>query len=84
MITTEEKINDLFVKYTDIDFISNSELQNKKLMGVELGIPPRVMAYLYCKLKEELHLNFSLDAVINGNFDTFRNICNSVAENMSD
>lgn len=82
MITTEEKINSIFVRYTDIDFISNTELQDKKLMGVELGIPPRTLVYLYCKLEEELNLKFSLDAVISGKFDTFLNICNSVTEDV--
>ena len=53
-------------------------------MGVEFMIPPRTMAYLYCKLEEELHMKFSQDAVISGNFDTFRNICNVVAENVGE
>lgn len=84
MATTEEKVNDIFVKYTNIDFLSNTELQERKLMGVGFMIPPRTMAYLYCKLEEELHMKFSQDAVISGNFDTFRNICNVVAENVGE
>lgn len=77
MSDVEEKINNLFIKYAGIDFKDHIELQEKKILGVEIGITPRTLVYIYCKM-EEYGLKPPVEAVIAGEFDTFRNICETV------
>ena len=48
-------------------------------MGIELGIAPRTLVYIYCKIEEELGVSIPVD----GKFDTFSNICNMVVKNQN-
>lgn len=78
----EKNINDIFLKYSGIDFIENQANIGKKLMGTELGIAPRTLVYIYCKIEEELSISIPVKEVIDGNFDTFGNVCKMVSKNV--
>lgn len=56
---------------------------DKKLMGIELGIAPRTLVYIYCKIEEELGVSIPVKEVVDGKFDTFSNICNMVVKNQN-
>lgn len=77
----EKKINEIFMRYSGIDFIANQDDMDKKLMGIELGIAPRTLVYIYCKIEEELGVSIPVKEVVDGKFDTFSNICNVVVKN---
>lgn len=79
----EKKINEIFMRYSGIDFIANQDDMDKKLMGTELGIAPRTLVYIYCKIEEELGVSIPVKEVVDGKFDTFSNICNVVVKNQN-
>ncbi len=76
----EKNINDIFLRYSGIDFIKNRTNIDKKLMGTELGIAPRTLVYIYCKIEEELGISIPVKEVVDGNFDTFGNVCKMVSK----
>lgn len=71
-------INSMFVKYAGIDFEENPSLKNKKLLGSDVGITPRMLVYIYCMIEEELGYKIDSDKVVSGEFDTFNNVCEAI------
>lgn len=76
----EKKLNEYFLKYTGVDFLANQANIDKKFMGLELGISPRTLVYIYCKIEEELGISIPVKEVVDGNFDTFCNVCKIISE----
>ena len=78
----ERQINDLFIKYAQLDFLDKPELLDQKLMGRKIKMSPRTLTYIYMQIKYNICNDINKDRVIKGEFDTFDHVCDVVRQSL--
>lgn len=65
----------IFKNRANIDFNLNNNLRYEKLLGDKICMPVREMVLALYDIEKELDINIPNDAILEGKFDTFNNIC---------
>ena len=82
MISSEiqDKLIEIFKHRTEIDFLQNKHIQDLKLLGNDLRVPPRELVLILFDIEKEFDIQIPKDIVIEGRFDTYANVERIVME----
>ncbi len=61
-------------KRSGINFIEHPELQDKKILGSQIGMPARELLHIYFDIEHEFEIKISERDIVSGNFDTLNHI----------
>ncbi len=75
-----DKIYDIFLRRTGVDFRRKENLRDKKIFGAEVNIEARELVQVYMDLKYELGIKFREEDLIDKKFATFNQIVELVKE----
>lgn len=67
-MNNEEKFYKLLFTYTKIDFLNNSGLELKPLLGGEIGLAPRDLLVLFFELEKEFSIKIPEGYIQDGSF----------------
>ena len=68
------QLSSILRKRANIDFNTNSELRDEKLLGQKIGMPARELVLTLFDIEREFNTKIPEQDIIDGTFDTFNNI----------
>lgn len=73
--TVVSTLKNIFARRFDIDMEQKEgALLDKHLLGIDIGLEPRDLIYLYFDIEKEFDINIPDEDVAEGKFNTFNNI----------
>lgn len=78
----ETKLQDIFKRRVGLDFTKHPELKGLKLLGDEIGLPPRELMLLLYNIENEFRINILKQIVVDGKFDSYVHILDAVADSL--
>lgn len=69
----------IFKKRSGIDFSKNIELENVKLLGGQIYLPPRELVLILYDIEKKLGIKIAEEEIAKGKFDCYSNIVEIVS-----
>ncbi len=79
----KKRLDGIFKKRFGVDIgAMKEEFKDKKLLGREIGMPPRDLLYLFFDIEKEFAISISQESIATGKFSTYSNICKIISNEM--
>ena len=78
-----EKLTEILIRRSGIDFSEKTELKNEKLLGMKIGLPARELLHIYFDIERIFNIGIPEEEIVAGNFDTFEHISEIVERQLA-
>ena len=79
----ESRLNRILQKRAQIDFKTNPQLRDERLLGAEIGMPARELILVFFDVEKEFGIKIPEQAIIDCRFDTFNHIAKIIKGDQS-
>jgi peptide maturation system acyl carrier-related protein len=71
-------IDDIFFRYSGIDFSQHENLKSKNVFGTEISLAPRDLVLILFDLEQEFGIEIPKEIIASGHFDCYSHITETV------
>lgn len=84
MYEIENKLNDIFIRRINLDFLKETSLKNDNLLGLKIGMATRELLYVYFDIIHIFSVKINEEDIINGEFTTFNKILKVLKKDLNE